>query len=558
MKKNVYLIAAMLFSVLTTLAQTTSDYDRSTLGYVTINHSNSQFSNLIEKSINKVRTTDKFFQNRVSTTFIKAGGTTSEIESVLRQNRIPAQTLSDWRNVDILVERGRYNLNDQEVQRLRATSRGFESGTKNEEWFGKLVKNTFIIVIDFVDIKTMNEVYNEQEQRNRAASGISGSTPSSVVRDENGFEAKADIYIFKLRMDVVDYAHLLKSDWKDNQSHNRYDYAIDFIKKVNIKCEATQSNQGNQKSEQALFDVLLQDAVERASDKLPTGYKGFEAKEAIVSNFPVKAKLGKKEDLKIDKLFFVYEFKEGRNGSKKAKRRGAVRVKNIVDNRYIATGKSDASTFYKVGLGRYKQGMFLSEKSDRGISLSMGKVLKPFDGYFGRISYNLSPLLNKNNLTQLKVFVEGGMSFSVRDENRLFADYEIQNGSQFSNANKMALFFYGIGVEKEFYILPFLQISPFIGIFQEEVEYKNADLIETMSSPLISPLSAKIIYGKIGMGAPVNITYNLKLIPSISFSTRNYSNSVGLGSIDKFNSTYDAEMKIKNELFYQISIKYEF
>ncbi len=103
MKKNIYLITVMLFSVLSTMAQTTSDYDRSTLGYVTLNHSDSKYNDLIEKSINKVRTTNKFFQNRVSTTFIKAGGTTSEIESVLRQNRIPAQTLSDWRNVDILV-----------------------------------------------------------------------------------------------------------------------------------------------------------------------------------------------------------------------------------------------------------------------------------------------------------------------------------------------------------------------------------------------------------------------------------------------------------------------
>jgi hypothetical protein len=547
----------MLFSVLSTMAQTTSDYDRSTLGYVTLNHSDSKYNDLIEKSINKVRTTNKFFQNRVSTTFIKAGGTTSEIESVLRQNRIPAQTLSDWRNVDILVERGRYNLNDQEVQRLRATSRGFESGTKNEEWFGKLVKNTFIIVIDFVDIKTMNEVYNEQEQRNRAASGISGSTPSSVVRNENGFEAKADIYIFKLRMDVADYANLLKSDWKDNQSHNRYDYAIDFIKKVNIKCEATQSIQGNQKSEQALFDVLLQDAVEKASDKLPTGYKGFEAKEAIISNFPVKAKLGKKEDLKIDKLFFVYEFKEGRNGNKKAKRKGTVRVKNIVDNRYVATGNSDASTFYKVGLGRYKEGMFLSEKSDKSISIGIGKVAKPFDGYFGRITYNLSPLINKNNLTQLKVFAEGGLSFTVRDENKLFIDYEAQFGSKFSNANKMSLYYYGIGIEKDFYILPFLQISPNIGFYQEEVEYKNYDLIEIMAAPSLSPLSAKIVYGKIGVGLPLNLTYNVKITPTFSYATRSYQNKLGLGSVDAFASNYNSNLVLTNSLFFQLNLKIE-
>ena len=558
MKKNVYLITAMLFSVLTILAQTTSDYDRSTLGYVTTNHSNSQFNGLIEKSINKVRTTDKFFQNRVSTTFIKAGGTTSEIESVLRQNRIPAQALSDWRNVDVLVERGRYNLNDQEVQRLRATSRGFESGTKNEEWFGKLVKNTFIIVIDFVDIKTMNEVYNEQEQRNRAASGISGSTPSSVVRDENGFEAKADIYIFKLRMDVADYANLLKSDWKDNQSHNRYDYAIDFIKKVNIKCEATQSNQGNQKSDQALFDVLLQDAVERASDKLPTGYKGFEAKEAIISNFPVKAKLGKKEDLKIDKLFFVYEFKEGRNSSKKAKRKGTLRVKNIVDNRYVATGNSDASTFYKVGLGRYKEGMFLLEKSDKGISIGIGKVTKPFDGYFGRITYNLSPLINKNNLTQLKVFAEGGLSFTVRDKNNLFVDYEVQNGSKFSDANKMSLYYYGIGVEKDFYLLPFLLVSPYVGIFQEEIEYKNKNLIEEMAMPFSSPVSAKILYLKTGINLPVNLTYNIKIVPSIGISTRTYTNSKGLGSAEVFSQSYSNNIAISGTVFYNLTLKFEF
>ena len=71
--------------------------------------------------------------------------------------------------------------------------------------------------------------------------------------------------------------------------------------------------------------------------------QAFRVKAMISGVKPIAAKIGKKEGLKFDQRYFVYENREKRNGDVTSKRIGVVKSMKVVDNRNITTGQTEPS-----------------------------------------------------------------------------------------------------------------------------------------------------------------------------------------------------------------------
>jgi hypothetical protein len=236
-----------------------------------------------------------------------------------------------------------------------------------------------------------------------------------------------------------------------------------------------------------------------------------------------------------------------------------VRAKIVADNRFIASGNSGTTEFYKVNWGKYKEGMFLVQKKDKGFAVSVGAGNEPNKNLYTRISYSLTKSLNISSISQLRLYGEFGFFPKFIDENNAFQDYAVLNGEKFFDANQMHSIYYGVGFEKEFYFIGGVQIVPFVSLINERATYSNQSLVKEMLGKYELPKKyGEVLYFKGGVRMPLNILYNLKIVPMISFSTRTFKSSKGLGFTEKFKD-YPNKIVISNgSIFTGLELKYEF
>ncbi len=535
-------------------SQTKAKYDRNSVSVILI-AGNSVYDTKLKNQINKITISDKYYINTVSNKTLNVNHNETSILNELKSKKIPAQSLNTWRNLDLLIERARYNLTDNQVNQMKASARGLES-VKDERWFKKLLGKNYIVAIKFSDIKTQAEIYDKQEAINSGLSVLQGGSGSAYIkRSREGYKGKATVYLYRIKMNDIDYSKFW-SFWNNETSHLQYNYKTEFIAKSEIRVNGTQFKG---ESNTDLILKFLNDGIDAGLQQLGNIYNPFAAKTPIVSTHPVKAKIGLKEGVKTDQLFFVYELTETADGDLKYKRKGTLRAKNVADNRNIATGNSKTSAFYKVNWGRYEEGMLLVQKKDAGISISAGTIVKPANAYKFRISYNLSRIINTNKFTQFKIYGEGGISNNFTDENTVFANYANETGNnEYLDAGKLSTYFYGVGLEKDIFILPFIQFKPFFGAYIERSRYTDTDKIEKMSGNFDLPKKyGEIFYLQFGARLPINIFYNLKIVPSVSYSTRTYNKTTGIGSAIGFEA-YPNNIVINDKVFAEIMLRFDF
>ncbi len=112
---------------------------------------------------------------------------------------------------------------------------------------------------------------------------------------------------------------------------------------------------------------------EVANVKIGKKIADFEVKTLVAKVRPVKAKIGKKEGLKIDERFDIMELVLDKNGKEKAKRKGTVRVRKVFDNTGFAKAnisEKEMSVFYNFAGGGYQEGMTLVKNPELGIGVS--------------------------------------------------------------------------------------------------------------------------------------------------------------------------------------------
>ena len=235
-----------------------------------------------------------------------------------------------------------------------------------------------------------------------------------VVLSDNADGKSVDTYVFKAVLNDTVLTEVW-NNWldKDASAANKSFYDnlkvdLEFVYAVNNAYESKDDNKatkfkgllskGNMEVSPNDIDAVATlnsalDALERKIDK-------WQVTSTIFAVNPVAAKIGYKEGLRNSDRYRVFKVVEDENGNLEYKKVGFVRATEVFDNRTDAMGETDCSKFYKISGKTMKEGMFLKEKKDLKLSVSVSGVL----GGYNYAQVDIDYLLKTKNTLGMMYF----------------------------------------------------------------------------------------------------------------------------------------------------------
>ncbi len=491
-----------------------STYNRNALTVVVLDN-NCNYINDIKLAAATIVIPEKFDDNTLSTKIIKSGSAATEILTAINQSNLGNQILSTWfsRSPDgdfdmsLIAERGMYNATADDMIRASASKIGMD---KIRDAGKALVDNSYIQVIEFKNVMTMQEYYDKQDAANRKYAQQNNTVFKPVDRTRNGWKGSSVSYLFKIDpayMDVLFNDMWIYSD--DNptvraQKKALFDntkFSFSFVMSVTADAEGTQSNPNSlglpvQIKREELFTKFVNSGVVHTLYAFETKYEPFKVKTAVFAVRPVQAKIGRKEGLGTDQRFFIFENMMNSKGEIEAKRQGVVYVKKVANNKIVATTADvPMSRFYQTAGRRLEPGMTMQQRNDYGIGLSMGAGGSSMGGFYMKAESNLATLSrmvpgisNAIKISQLKLF--GSVGFDSAE----YPSYD----AGFTR--------YQIGVSKGFYFMRNFSFVPFIAYGSESATVSSSPEGYTTNGDFLN----------IGSYLTMNILYNLQLVATLN------------------------------------------
>jgi|AntRauTorckE6833_2_1112554.scaffolds.fasta_scaffold02110_1 hypothetical protein len=412
---------------------------------------------------------DQFFSNPVSAGVIDvpqhmASSTQEEKEAFftdyLQKKNTGKEIVAYWYNqrpgkgfdLSRLFERAEYNAIDEEVLVSRASIRG---EARIRDFGSKLVQNSYVLVIDLTNIGKV-----EQEKAN----------------DPYGWEARMGFYLFKLRFGEQQSASLydtwIYQDVTDSvrRAKEQLFAGSDYPLEPALKRGNTITSGMNylaairvKPSFEELFARLLKNSVDNAINFSASQIQAFQVQTKIDGRRPISAKIGKKEGLKTDHRYFVYEYVWDEQAQEAVpKRKAVIRAKKVSDNRKKAIGTTIPSRFYQTYGGTVKEGMTLAARHDVGLSLAGSIVSEGLSGANLRAFYRTGPFTGIPSF-----YVVAGMGFDSREYS--FTGYNTLEPDNFS------FFRYEVGLGKGLRMFRLLEIMPYATYGRETVTAEDDD-----------------------------------------------------------------------------------
>lgn len=461
-------------------------------------------------------------------------------------------------NYSLVAQRGAYTATDADV----ITSRG--SNTSRIEMIGEqLINKSYVLVYEINDLYDMEEYYDRVDKRNR-----NNKDYKPVNRSEKGYNCEYVAYVYKVNFTDSVARTFYDNYWVDQKNQDSKKIAawagarfpIEMITTVKNTVSATQSKNPlpyvRKKSLIELLEEIPAHIQENAFSFLNTRIEDFKLKTTVFNAYPVLAKLGNKEGLRIDQRFIIYEIEQSSDGNQVMNRKGVVRVKKISNNKNEATGESNPSRFYQVSGKHLYPGMFMKSKEDVGLVFSGGyKYSNNLAMGGGNVSLDLN-ISRSLNITGIYLGIEGSLA-SMRNVSVISSNGNLSGGIAYS---------YGFNLSKEAYFLNRgnFYIRPLIGGGIQEYNFKKLDGSDIQKDEKKS-YTWRSFFGQGAIGLGINISpllslevrpggyYRLKAItknrdnrtlPTIYSSTSNW----GFESLNKGNGGYSVSANLRIRL----------
>ncbi len=418
------------------------EYARSSISYLLLDFQTEKYSAMLNNAINTTTVPSKFDNNELSKKTLKAPyyhtASTSysapngeKIRQALVADKYAIDVVKYWWKVkddgsystSLIAKRGEYNATDEVVSTVDATKVG---RAKLGDLGLKLIGNSYVMVLDFDEIKSIEEIYDAQDLAARQLAEKLKTEFKPVKRIKNGFEGKIFAYLYKINYPdtVQGYfdASFIDDKKLDIQKLNKiFDEVyspLTLVTTETTKIEATQANPGEflaptvQQSADQLMVKLVNTGILKSLDKIETRIEAFRVKTPVTNVDPIRAKIGRKESLKHERRYFVWQYVESSNGGVNTKKKGVIRARKVIDNSIDELGNTRESSFYQIGGGRIDVGMTLQERKDFGIGISAG---------YGSIGFALRGDINIGQwadlpIRQLKLYGEMISGSKVYDD----------------------------------------------------------------------------------------------------------------------------------------------
>ncbi|MBR0259692.1 MAG: hypothetical protein IJQ49_05420 [Prevotella sp.] len=407
MKTRYFLLFVLLLTNIALFAQEPeSNYRRSSIYSLLVNHTDQQFANEIKTAFLQIPVPDKFNDHNLSVKVLnmdqKLSGASSEKENpaiteFLQKNQIASRLVGRWFNRDfftgqcnmeLVKERGLYNATEFDKQLATRSARGMAMLQDAGE---DLIGNTFVLVNDirYVDknkgAKTGASILKILGSVASIATGTNLSDLTDnlgdMVETIKGFKVKINTFLYKL-------------DWSDDQAalfyQEQYAAQPDDTKKANferargsykLKYVGKVESSGGTTSFLGINEdepiVMVRKACQRAIDDnvvdLQHNYEEFRTKSPLVTVDPITAYIGMKDGVNAKSKYEVLEVIEMENGTHKYNRVGVIEpIPNLIwDNRFMAVeeGAQGATlgftTFRKVSGKDFAKGMLIRDMTTK-------------------------------------------------------------------------------------------------------------------------------------------------------------------------------------------------
>lgn len=536
---SVLLISAMQLANAQADGSYMKEYNRNSLTILLVD--DGKYSSDLKAAMNTVTVPEKFDNNMLGKRILPPASSSDEVRLKLESMDIPKDIFSKWFSrtddgrfsMSVIHERGLYNATDADVHAASATKRGLD---KLQDAGEKLIKQSYVMVVCFGDIKTMNQIYDEIDAKNRNISKTFGTKFTPVERDRNGYRGEAAGFLFRLSNvseamnDFYSNMWIFDDDAPETvaakrQKFNDAEFHLAYVTSATASVDASQSNYVPQKSRQELFDILLNSSVDMLINGFENKVEQWKVRTTLYSTFPLRAKIGTKENLHIEDRYFVYEYQMDANGQVEPKRRGVIRAKKVINNSHVADGggndnlRQTTSKFYQIAGHKLEPGMFLEQANDYGMGVAVGySVGGPSAAYL-----TLEGLVGQYvGLTQVKAFLTGRVGAGGYDISK-------SNCSRFSKfRDESSFLFLGGegGLSKGFFVARNLSLSGHVGVSFEWAMPFDEDVSKEISNGTICGM-----FGLVGAQAAVNIKYNWQIVGGL-----NYYAEIGDATISKEDS----------------------
>lgn len=403
-----YVLLAVLASLVSRASaqEPVSDYRRSSIYSVLVNHTDQQFANEIKEAFLQIPVPDKFNDHNLSVKVLnmdkKLSGASSQKENpviteFLQNNKVASRLVGRWFDRDyftgqcdmeLVKERGLYNATEFDKQLATRSARGMAMLQDAGE---ELIGNTFVLVNDirYVDknkgAKTAAGILKVLGKVAAVATGtnIDDLTDDlgDMVETIKGFKVKINTFLYRLEWTdeqaalfyQEQYASKPDATKRANFEAARGNYRLKYVGKVESS-GGTTSFLGIKEDEPI---VMVRKACQRAIDEnvvdLQRNYEEFRTKTPLVTVEPLTAYIGMKEGVTAKSKFEVLEVIEMENGKHKYNRVGIIEpIENLIwDNRFMAAeeGAQGATlgftTFRKVSGKDFAKGMLIKEMTNK-------------------------------------------------------------------------------------------------------------------------------------------------------------------------------------------------
>jgi len=466
-------------------------YDRIALTTIILEN-NSRYINDLKEASSGVLIPSKFDDNLIGTRYITAKKNQKEIRQALINNNVPNDIIAKWfarddetgrLDMTVVHKRGMYNATDDEVKRASGSKLGL---AKLKDAGELLINHSYILILAFENIQTMEEKYAKQDAAKKAIADKMGTDYSPTKRRKNGWDGDVTGYLYRLSfsdsiMNII-YNDLWIYDDDDattaalkKEKFNQMKFPIEYVMMADGNADGSQYNQGEilapptQLTRTELFSKMINTGMSAIIFDIEREIEEFRVKTPLYGTKPLRSKIGKKEGVTTEQRFFVYEFYQNKKGDTKANRKGVIRAKNVIDNREVATGESQKfTTFYQTAGFGLMEGLMLQQRNDFGFGISGNSTLTGEIGGFSlKAEANLGIMAGRFagmdlGITQLKVY--GLLGFQSK-EYASFGDYDDLNFSRLS-----------VGLSKGWYFAHNFSFAMFAGYGMENA--KSQDWIE--------------------------------------------------------------------------------
>lgn len=355
------------------------------------------------------------------------------IEQAVQQQKIANKILSNILldengkiNFDkTIFKRGEYNATDKDAIQADASNKGW--GKIRTDAITNVLNNVYLVVTQ------------------------TGAITNASSKDVTTYSVPFKSYLLQ-----VDLASLLSTfefydkfplDKNITKELNDYKFSIKLISVSNGIGSTTDQDiefsglkaVKKPKSQQQIYVDLATSTIDQGLIDHANNYEALKVKTPVFSTGPITAKIGKKEGLRIDDRFEVFENRMSeKTGEKSATRMGYLRVGKVGDNATVADGNSEVSKFYKAPARRVEKNMVLKEIPETGIQVG-AEVAFGESSYLATETYSykignstfydereviktksvVMPLLNIDYVTHLLKGNRVGLSLAVKDGNAI-------------------------------------------------------------------------------------------------------------------------------------------